>query len=123
MSPLPSQELPPLQLAFRCTQLSRLAETGFCQVATFGVKMLNGLCERCDIDHEWVDSFFLTSHAIIFADPASCGAVKGPSAMDFNGILQTFCVAYPRSQGGLCSLPGTNGSLDLDLDLARRLGT
>lgn len=52
--------------------------------------------------------------------------------MDFHEILQTLCIlfhsghlrfAYPRSQGGLCSLPGTNGSLDLDLDLARRLGT
>ena len=53
--PLPRQELCPLQLALRCTELPRLAETGFCQVVTFGVKMLNGLCERCDIDHEWLE--------------------------------------------------------------------
>ena len=57
------------------------------------MKMLNGLCERCDTNGPkfiavftvFVCSCFLISHATVFAYPASCRAVQGPCAMDFHG--------------------------------------
>lgn len=44
----------------------------------------------------------------------------GPSTSALGGNIWREDAKWPVREGGLCSLPGTNGSLDLDLDLARR---
>lgn len=44
----------------------------------------------------------------------------GPSPSPVGGNIWREDAKWPVREGGLSSLPGTNGSLDLDLDLARR---
>eukprot|EP00435_Cladocopium_sp_Y103_P062479 s242_g24.t1 len=53
----------------------------------------------------------------------SPSGATGPSPSPLGGNIWREDAKWPVREGGLCSLPGTNGSLDLDLDLARRLET